>query len=108
MIEPALDLAGMPMAFAVAALFAECLIPLHWVHVYAVTSLGVIAAHVIAAAWAGPDFVGTLRLLVTAPFYILWKFRLLPKLLKASSRRAAWIRTDRGSRVQNRFGRNSV
>jgi cellulose synthase/poly-beta-1,6-N-acetylglucosamine synthase-like glycosyltransferase len=104
LIEPALDLAGMPMAFGVAALLAESFIPLHWVHVYVVTAACVIAAHVIAAAWAGPDFPGTLRLLATAPFYILWKFSLLPKLLKTSSKRAAWIRTDRGAPVASRIG----
>ena len=108
LIEPALDLAGLPMAFAVAALAAEALIPLHWVHVYVVASLCVIAGHVIAAAWAGPDFLGTLRVLATVPFYIFWKIRLVPKLLKASNRRAAWVRTDRGTPVPNQLGEDTV
>jgi cellulose synthase/poly-beta-1,6-N-acetylglucosamine synthase-like glycosyltransferase len=108
LIEPALDLAGLPMAFAVAALVAETLVPLHWAHLYAVTALCVIAAHVLAAAWAGTDFIGTLELLAMAPFYILWKFCLIPKLLKASSRRAVWIRTDRGPAVSGRLGGDAV
>jgi cellulose synthase/poly-beta-1,6-N-acetylglucosamine synthase-like glycosyltransferase len=108
LIEPALDLAGLPMAFGVAVLLAESLIPLHWVHLYVLTALCVIAAHVIAAAWAGPDLSATLLLLGITPFYILWKFSLLPKLLKASNRRAAWIRTDRGVPVASRPGRDTV
>jgi cellulose synthase/poly-beta-1,6-N-acetylglucosamine synthase-like glycosyltransferase len=108
LIEPALDLAGLPMAFGVAALAAATLVPLHWVHLYAVTALCIIAAHVLTAAWAGTDFIGTLELLAMAPFYILWKFCLIPKLLKASSRRAVWIRTDRGTPVSSRLGPDSV
>ena len=108
LIEPALDLAGLPMAFGVAALLAEALIPLHWVHLYVFTALCVIAAHVIVAAWVGPDLSSTLQLLAMTPFYMLWKFSLLPKLLKASSSRAAWIRTDRGAAVSGRLGRNTL
>ncbi|MDP9052499.1 MAG: glycosyltransferase family 2 protein [Acidobacteriota bacterium] len=108
LIEPALDLAGLPMAFGVAVLLAASLIPLHWVHIYVLAAFCVIVAHVIAAAWAGPDFFATLRLLTTAPFYILWKLSLLPKLLKTSRKRAAWIRTDRGAPVASRVGPDSL
>ena len=101
LIEPVLDLAGLPMAFGVVALAAEAFLPLHWTHVYVAAAFCVIAGHVVAAAWAGPDFSGTLRLLVVAPFYIVWKIRLLPKFIKASSKRAAWIKTDRGSRASS-------
>jgi cellulose synthase/poly-beta-1,6-N-acetylglucosamine synthase-like glycosyltransferase len=108
LIEPALELAGLPMAFAVMLLAAELLIPLHWVRLYAVVSLCVIACHVIAAAWAGPDFRGTLRLLAKTPFYILWKLSLVPKLLKTSSRQAEWVRTDREPGVSNRLRRDTI
>jgi cellulose synthase/poly-beta-1,6-N-acetylglucosamine synthase-like glycosyltransferase len=104
LIEPALDLAGLPIAFGVAALLAEALIPLQWVHVYVLIALSVVAAHVITAAWAGPDRFVTLRLLAMTPFYILWKLKLVPQLLKASSRRAAWIRTDRSTPLATRVG----
>jgi cellulose synthase/poly-beta-1,6-N-acetylglucosamine synthase-like glycosyltransferase len=108
LIEPTLDLACLPLAFGVAALALESLIPLHWVHLYVLASLCVIVAHVLTAAWAGPDFSGTLRLLAMTPVYILWKIRLTPKLLKASSRRAAWIRTDRGSSVARPLRRDAA
>ena len=99
MLEPMLDLACLPLAYGVAALLAECLIPLPWVRMYAVASLGVVVVHVLTAAWAGPDFLGTLRMLATAPVYILWKMRLVPGILKASSQRAKWVRTDREGAV---------
>jgi cellulose synthase/poly-beta-1,6-N-acetylglucosamine synthase-like glycosyltransferase len=108
LIEPALDLASLPLAFGVAVLLAEAFIPLHWVHLYVIIALSIIAAHVVAAAWAGPNFSATLQLLVMTPFYILWKFTLLPKLIKSSSRRAAWIRTDRGTPVPSRLGGDTV
>jgi cellulose synthase/poly-beta-1,6-N-acetylglucosamine synthase-like glycosyltransferase len=95
MIEPLFDLAGLPLAFGVSALLATCFIPLEAVRIYAAASLAVVVVHVLVAAWAGPHFFKTLRLLAMTPLYILWKFRLVPKLLRSSQAEAAWIRTSR-------------
>jgi cellulose synthase/poly-beta-1,6-N-acetylglucosamine synthase-like glycosyltransferase len=95
MIEPMLDLAGLPLAFGVSALIATCLVPIDAVRMYGAAALAIVAVHVLMAAWAGPHFFKTLRLLAMAPLYILWKFRLVPKLLRASQAEAAWIRTSR-------------
>ncbi len=95
MIEPLLDLAGLPLAFGVSALIAVSLIPLHAARIYGIVSLAIVIIHVLLAAWAGPHFFKTLRLLAMTPLYILWKFRLVPKLLRASQAEAAWIRTSR-------------
>ena len=95
LIEPLLDLAGLPLAFGVSGLIATCLIPIPEVRIYGLISLAVVVTHVLLAAWAGPHFFKTLRLLAMAPLYILWKFRLVPKLLRASQSEAAWIRTSR-------------
>jgi cellulose synthase/poly-beta-1,6-N-acetylglucosamine synthase-like glycosyltransferase len=95
MIEPLLDLAGLPLAFGVSVLIATCFVPIDAVRIYAAASLTVVAGHVLVAAWAGPHFFKTLRLLAMAPLYILWKFRLVPKLLRSSQAEAAWIRTSR-------------
>jgi cellulose synthase/poly-beta-1,6-N-acetylglucosamine synthase-like glycosyltransferase len=95
LIEPLLDVAGLPLAFGVSAIIAVCLIPLPAARIYGLVSLGIVVTHVLLAAWAGPHFFRTLRLLAMAPLYILWKFRLLPKLLRASQSQAAWIRTSR-------------
>jgi cellulose synthase/poly-beta-1,6-N-acetylglucosamine synthase-like glycosyltransferase len=95
MLEPLFDLAGLPLAFGVSALIAACLLPIDAVRIYAAAALSVVFVHVLMAAWAGPHFFKTLRLLVMAPLYILWKFRLVPKLLRSSQAEAAWIRTSR-------------
>jgi len=95
LIEPLLDLAGLPLAFGVSALIATCLIPVHAIQIYGMVSLAIVLLHVLLAAWAGPHFFKSLRLLAMAPLYILWKFCLVPKLLRASQAEAAWIRTSR-------------
>ncbi len=96
LIEPMLDVAGLPIAYGVFALLLALLVPADWVRLYAVASLLVVFIHVLAAAAKGPDFWGSVALLATAPFYILWKIRLVPGILRGSSAKAAWVRTQRG------------
>jgi hypothetical protein len=95
LFEPLCDLTGLPMAYGVFALLAALCLPLGWLRVYAAISLGIVAAHVIAAAWAGPDFLGTLRLLTLTPVYMLRKLWMIPGVLRGSSAKAAWVRTER-------------
>jgi len=94
-LEPALDLAGLPIAFGMTALFIAAWVPLLPVRLYVLLSLLVILTHVLRAIWAGPQCLRTLRLLALVPFYLFWKLRLIPNVLRASSAKAAWIRTDR-------------
>lgn len=95
MIEPMMDLAGLPLAFAAFALLAALALPVTEVRAYAAFSLIIMAAHVITAAWAGQHFFRTMRTLTMVPFYILWKLRLIPRLFRASHAQAAWVRTAR-------------
>ena len=100
-LEPMLDLAGLPISFGVIALLLACCLPVQWVRIYAVTSIAIILMHVLAAVFAGPRWIRTLRLLVMVPFYLLWKLRLIPNVLRASSVKAAWVRTDRKTAVRS-------
>jgi cellulose synthase/poly-beta-1,6-N-acetylglucosamine synthase-like glycosyltransferase len=95
LLEPLCDLTGLPLAFGVFALLAAVCIPLPWLRWYAAVSLGVVLAHVLTAAWAGPDFLKTLQLLAMAPVYILRKLWMIPGVLRGSSAKAAWVRTER-------------
>ena len=95
LIEPLCDLTGLPLAFGVFALLIALCIPLTWVRWYAATALFVVLAHVLTAAWAGPDFFGTLQLLAMSPLYILRKLWMIPGVLRGSSAKAAWVRTER-------------
>jgi cellulose synthase/poly-beta-1,6-N-acetylglucosamine synthase-like glycosyltransferase len=97
LLEPLCDLTGLPLAFGVFALLVAICIPLPWLRWYAVVSLGVVLAHVLTAAWAGPDFLKTLQLLAMAPLYILRKLWMIPGVLRGSSAKAAWVRTERNN-----------
>jgi cellulose synthase/poly-beta-1,6-N-acetylglucosamine synthase-like glycosyltransferase len=95
LLEPLCDLTGLPMAFGVFALLLALCIPLPWVRWYAAVSLGVVLTHVLVAAWAGPNFLETLQLLALTPVYILRKLWMIASVLRGSSAKAAWVRTER-------------
>jgi cellulose synthase/poly-beta-1,6-N-acetylglucosamine synthase-like glycosyltransferase len=97
LLEPLCDLTGMPMAYGAFALLIAICVPLTWLREYAALSLGVIIAHVLTAAWAGPDFLKTLQLLALSPLYILRKLWMIPGVLRGSSAKAAWVRTERNN-----------
>ncbi len=99
--EPLFDLTGLPMAYGVFALLLALCVPMAGIRIYAIASLLVVAAHVLAAAASGPDFWRTLGLLAMAPLYILWKLRLLPAVLIGSKGKAAWVRTNRDSNFRS-------
>jgi hypothetical protein len=102
LLEPLLDLTGLPMAYGVFAMVMALCLPLGWIRIYGLISLSIVALHVLAAAWAGSDFLKTLFLLAKAPLYILWKLRLIPGVVRGSSSNAAWVRTDRNPDVTDR------
>jgi len=97
LFEPLCDLTGLPLAFGVFALLLAACIPLTWLRWYVAASLGVVLAHVLTAAWAGPDFLKTLQLLALSPVYILRKLLMIPGVLRGSSAKAAWVRTERNN-----------
>jgi cellulose synthase/poly-beta-1,6-N-acetylglucosamine synthase-like glycosyltransferase len=99
--EPLFDVAGLPMAYGVFALLLALCVPIAGIRIYAIASLLVIAAHVLAAAASGPNFLRTLGVLATAPLYILWKLRLLPAVLLGSRGKAEWVRTNRDSNFRS-------
>ena len=97
LLEPLCDLTGLPMAYGVFAVILAFCIPLGWLRWYAGVSMGIVLFHVLAAAWVGPDFWASLRLLVVAPFYVLRKLRMIPGVVRGASANAAWVRTERNN-----------
>jgi cellulose synthase/poly-beta-1,6-N-acetylglucosamine synthase-like glycosyltransferase len=95
LLEPLCDLIGLPLAYGVFFLLLALLIPLEWLRWYAGISLVIVLGYVLTAAWAGPDFVKTLQLLALAPVYVLRKLWMIPGVLRGSSSKAAWVRTER-------------
>jgi len=54
-----------------------------------------IALHTLwAIVWGGGN-KQDLAALAFAPFYVIWKVGILPFLIKASQKNAAWVRTER-------------
>jgi cellulose synthase/poly-beta-1,6-N-acetylglucosamine synthase-like glycosyltransferase len=98
-LEPALDLASLPIGYGAALLLVALALPVTWVRIYALIAVLVLACHVLVAAWSGTDFAGDMRVLARAPGYILWKLFMLPSLLRSSRSNSAWVRTEREAAV---------
>jgi cellulose synthase/poly-beta-1,6-N-acetylglucosamine synthase-like glycosyltransferase len=94
-LEPALDLASLPIGYGAALLMVAMILPLAWIRTYALLAVLAIACHVLVAAWSGTDFAGDMRVLARAPGYILWKLFMLPTLVRSSRTDSAWVRTER-------------
>jgi hypothetical protein len=94
-LEPALDLASLPIGYGAALLMVAVGLPLTWIRIYALIAVLVIACHVLVAAWSGTDFAGDMRILARAPGYIFWKLCMLSRVLRSSRSDSAWVRTER-------------
>jgi cellulose synthase/poly-beta-1,6-N-acetylglucosamine synthase-like glycosyltransferase len=94
-LEPALDLASLPIGYGAALLLVALALPLTWIRIYALIGMLVVACHVLIAASSGTDFAGDMRVLARAPGYILWKLWMLPSLVRSSRSDSAWVRTER-------------
>jgi cellulose synthase/poly-beta-1,6-N-acetylglucosamine synthase-like glycosyltransferase len=94
-LEPALDLASLPIGYGAALLIVAMGLPLTWIRIYALIAVLVMVCHVLAAAWSGTDFAGDMRVLARAPGYIVWKLLMLPRVLRSSRSDSAWVRTER-------------
>jgi cellulose synthase/poly-beta-1,6-N-acetylglucosamine synthase-like glycosyltransferase len=95
LIEPLLDLAGVPLAIEVLSLCLLVLVPIHVVRLYALFGFAILALHLLFAIFSGPDPAADLCALTQVPAYILSKLRMLPAILRTGRDRAAWIRTSR-------------
>ncbi len=100
LLEPLLDILGLPLALEVLCLLMLVAFPISWtqlplLRVYGLMGLMILCLHFLAAVKAGPDFWQGMKVLLLVPRYILWKLVLTPKILLASRRNASWVRTHR-------------
>jgi cellulose synthase/poly-beta-1,6-N-acetylglucosamine synthase-like glycosyltransferase len=102
LIEPLLDLLGLPISSAVILLLLAALLPITWLRLYALAAFAVLLFHLTLLAASGPDHWGAIRALWSAPGYILWKLRILPEVIRSSRANAAWVRTERESPADSR------
>ena len=95
LLEPALELACMPLASEVVLLGICLLLPVSWLRIYALAAFAIILTHVAAAAAEGHGWWSAVGTLFSVPRYILWKLKILPRTLASSRHDAAWVRTAR-------------
>jgi cellulose synthase/poly-beta-1,6-N-acetylglucosamine synthase-like glycosyltransferase len=99
LVEPCLDLLLLPLAFHVVLLLAILPTPSILVRGFAEMGLLTAVLHLSAAAFAAGNGFRDLAALASAPFYILWKLFLIPRVFQASRKNAEWIRTERVAEV---------
>jgi cellulose synthase/poly-beta-1,6-N-acetylglucosamine synthase-like glycosyltransferase len=95
MLEPLLDLLLLPLAWHVLLLVLALASGGATVQGLALAGVAVVALHVGLALWLIGARREHLRALLAVPLYLLWKLSLLGATLRASRRRAAWVRTTR-------------
>jgi cellulose synthase/poly-beta-1,6-N-acetylglucosamine synthase-like glycosyltransferase len=94
-VEILLDLLLLPLAFHVLFLLAALASSSMLARLAGLTGLGVVTAHLVAAIAGGSSYLADLKAIASVPGYICWKLLQLPRILAASAKRAAWIRTTR-------------
>lgn len=95
LVEPALDLMLLPLAFHVLLLILLALTPWEPARLLGLLGLMVVGLHVASALVIGHAGWRDWLALAGAPFYILWKLTLGKRLVAAASKNAAWVRTER-------------
>jgi cellulose synthase/poly-beta-1,6-N-acetylglucosamine synthase-like glycosyltransferase len=97
LVEPCLDLLLLPLAFHVALLLLAAAAGVWPVRAIALTGLGVVALHLMGAIHVTGGGPREFAALLGAPFYMVWKILMIPRLWNASRSGAAWVRTERPS-----------
>ncbi len=95
LIEPCLDLLLLPLAFHVVLLLVAVAAGSGWVRELGLAGLLVVFVHLMAAIRVGGGGLRDAGILFFAPFYVIWKILLIPRLIRTSRSGAAWVRTER-------------
>jgi cellulose synthase/poly-beta-1,6-N-acetylglucosamine synthase-like glycosyltransferase len=95
LLEPLLDLLLLPLAFHLILLLCAVVTPSSVARALGAAGIAVVLLHLLGAIRVGGGSAKDLAILATAPFYVIWKVLLIPKLISTSRSGAAWIRTER-------------
>jgi cellulose synthase/poly-beta-1,6-N-acetylglucosamine synthase-like glycosyltransferase len=95
LLEPLLELLLLPLALHVMLLLAALAFPVYGVRIYAACGLGLVLVHVFAAMILGGAAWRDLVALAGAPFYLVWKGLMIPKLIRGARASSSWVRTER-------------
>ena len=97
LLEPLLELLLLPLAFHVTLLVLALATPFTAVRLYAASSLALVLVHLLSAISIGGGEWRDLQALLSAPFYVFWKLRVIPELLRNSRKGTTWVRTARAA-----------
>ena len=86
---------SLPLSRGIMTLLLAMILPLHWLHVFALVCAIITLLYVIEAALLGPEPWLDFAALVAAPVHIAWKAMITPLVLRQTRKRAEWARTRR-------------
>ncbi len=95
LIEPLGELLLLPIALHTLLLLLAAATPSWPVRAAAVASLGLVGLHLVAAIFVTGGGVQDVACLFAAPFYLIWKVLMIPRILKSARPETAWVRTER-------------
>jgi hypothetical protein len=95
LLEPLADLLALPSASAAILLVLTLALPLHWLHLYALTGLAALALSVLVAAALSEEGISSVAALAYVPLFLFFKLRQRARTRRAASTNAAWERTPR-------------
>lgn len=98
LFEPLLELLLLPLGFHVLLLLVALTTPASAIRLYAAAALSLVGVHMLAAIGIGGGGWRDISALLSAPFYLVWKLRTIPQLLRNAGRGTAWVRTERAPR----------
>ena len=89
---------SLPLSRGIIALLLTLLLPVHWLHVFALACSAIAAMYVFGSALMGDEPWLDLAAMIAAPLHILWKAAITPLVLRQTRKRAEWARTRREAR----------
>jgi cellulose synthase/poly-beta-1,6-N-acetylglucosamine synthase-like glycosyltransferase len=100
LMEPLLELLLLPLAFHVTLLALAVSAPLAAVRYTGLAGIAIVLLHLGVAIRVGGGNWRDVGTLAMAPFYVLWKLRMVPSLLRNARSSHAWVRTRRNAEPQ--------
>jgi hypothetical protein len=97
LVEPLLELLLLPLAFHVTLLAIASSAPLVAIRYAGFAGIAVVLLHLAVAIRVGGGNWRDVGTLAMAPFYVLWKLRMIPSLLRNARSSHAWVRTRRNA-----------
>jgi cellulose synthase/poly-beta-1,6-N-acetylglucosamine synthase-like glycosyltransferase len=98
-LETLADVWSLPLSRGILALMLTALLPVPWLHVFALACAAIALVYVLESALLGDEPMRDLAALAAAPLYLLWKAAITPLVLRQSRSRANWARTKREAQL---------